>query len=674
MLRLTTLLFAGCSLISFGQPEVCQEDLDFDGICDDVDPCVGIVDVLGVCNGGCWFNYDGDLICDDIDNCLDLEACNYDDPTNVDCYYMDNCGLCYPPSEQNVFCPFWEDFFYGLNLVPEQNCTLIDGLLSLSLNANGYVVGIQSGGTTTNIGTWTFNECDCIAGIATGQSQLYLGATLNIPFISYGCGDEDIYLMVDANNNVFAETGCCQIVGSANECLGAFDECGVCDGPGAIYDCGCDLKPVGDCDCNGNVLDVVGVCGGTCQSDFDNNGVCDNQEVFGCSYQLAENYNSDVTHDDGSCIFPCEGVVNTNIFDWDGDHVVTVTDFLMMLSVYGDTDVDLDGVWDSVDECVDTSACNYANVPSEPCAYIDTLGVCGGSCEADEDDDGICDDVDTCVGIEDECGVCNGPGPTEIVIEDITILYDSVFLPQLEEWYVYEYGADTTFSYTCATQSNCNAYDFLGASTTSNFGYVNCSATTAKRNPDLGAGEYDATDGAVRVYGLAEMGVVDGNFFVEDPSAPLTFEYIPETGVAFLKGRVYCRENNAQWFDIDAVFEGAVVASDWLAEDPNHQLLLNDDPNQNGYQLCEIDEEAITVFTMALPSVLTAGGDLSGYLLIEHMPVSLNKRFQLGCGANNHNCNFGFGGMFKWEGTINGEAMSGLSGDIHIDLSGCEAQ
>jgi uncharacterized protein (TIGR02145 family) len=78
------------------------------------------------------------------------------------------------------------------------------------------------------------------------------------------------------------------------------------------------------------------------------------------------------------------------------------------------------------------------------------LGICGGGCEGDGDGDGICDDVDTCVGDLDECGVCNGPGPTEIVIEDITILYDSVYLSQLDDWYVYEYGADTTFSYTCA--------------------------------------------------------------------------------------------------------------------------------------------------------------------------------------------------------------------------------
>ena len=43
---------------------------------------------------------------------------------------------------------------------------------------------------------------------------------------------------------------------------------------------------------------------------------------------------------------------------------MTVTDFLMMLSVYGDTDVDLDGIWDSSDVCVDLEACNYSAEPS----------------------------------------------------------------------------------------------------------------------------------------------------------------------------------------------------------------------------------------------------------------------------------------------------------------------
>ena len=52
-----------------------------------------------------------------------------------------------------------------------------------------------------------------------------------------------------------------------------------------------------------------------------------------------------------------------------------------------------------------------------------------------------------------------------------------------------------------------------------------CSATTAKRDSDLGEGEYDATDAAVRIYGLAALGGADSDYFVEDPAAPLSFEY-----------------------------------------------------------------------------------------------------------------------------------------------------
>ena len=139
-----------------------------------------------------------------------------------------------------------------------------------------------------------------------------------------------------------------------------------------------------------------------------------------------------------------------NPHDSNNDGAVTISDLLDLLSLFGDADTDQDGIWDSVDACVDTGACNYAADPTEPCAYIDVLGICGGGCEGDGDGDGICDDVDTCVGDLDECGVCNGPGPTEIVIEDISILYDSVYAPQIDTWFVFEVGADTTFSYTCA--------------------------------------------------------------------------------------------------------------------------------------------------------------------------------------------------------------------------------
>ena len=139
-----------------------------------------------------------------------------------------------------------------------------------------------------------------------------------------------------------------------------------------------------------------------------------------------------------------------NPHDSNSDGAVNISDLLDLLGLFGDIDTDQDGIWDSVDGCTDLEACNYANEPSEPCAYLDVLRACGGGCEGDGDGDGICDDEDDCVGVVDECGVCNGPGPTEVVIEDIVITYDSVFLPLDNDWYVFPTSADTTFGYTCA--------------------------------------------------------------------------------------------------------------------------------------------------------------------------------------------------------------------------------
>ena len=145
-----------------------------------------------------------------------------------------------------------------------------------------------------------------------------------------------------------------------------------------------------------------------------------------------------------------------NVFDYNDNNTVDIEDFLAILGLFADVDLDDDGIWDTQDNCIDLEACNYAANPTEPCASIDVLGECGGGCEGDSDGDGVCDDVDTCVGELDECGVCNGPGPTEVVIEDIVITYDSVFLPVEDEWFVFILDADTTFSYTCAPECILN--------------------------------------------------------------------------------------------------------------------------------------------------------------------------------------------------------------------------
>ena len=145
-----------------------------------------------------------------------------------------------------------------------------------------------------------------------------------------------------------------------------------------------------------------------------------------------------------------------NLHDSNGNNTIDIQDFLSLLGLFSDVDLDDDGIWDTQDNCIDLEACNYAANPTEPCDSIDVLGECGGGCEGDSDGDGVCDDVDTCVGELDECGVCNGPGPTEVVIEDIVITYDSVFLPVEDEWFVFILDADTTFSYTCAPECILN--------------------------------------------------------------------------------------------------------------------------------------------------------------------------------------------------------------------------
>ena len=210
-----------------------------------------------------------------------------------------------------------------------------------------------------------------------------------------------------------------------------------------------------------------------------------------------------------------------NLFDSNSNGAVDIEDFLAVLSLFSDVDSDSDGIWDSQDACIDLEACNYANEPSEPCAYLDVLGECGGGCEGDGDGDGICDDVDDCVGVVDECGVCNGPGPTEVVIEDITILYDSVYLPQLEEWYVYEFGADTTFSFECLPLFPCGdplsyqGYDYATVLIGEQCWFAENLRSENYKNGDaipsgLSNDEWENTSsGAVAVYGEGSSNCLD---------------------------------------------------------------------------------------------------------------------------------------------------------------------
>lgn len=77
----------------------------------------------------------------------------------------------------------------------------------------------------------------------------------------------------------------------------------------------------------------------------------------------------------------------------------------------------------------------------------DLLGLLGFFGAEDLDGDGIWDSQDPC--IEDECGVCDGPGAQVLVVDSIFVIQDSIYIQAIDDWYVFEV-ADTTFTVECA--------------------------------------------------------------------------------------------------------------------------------------------------------------------------------------------------------------------------------
>ena len=82
-----------------------------------------------------------------------------------------------------------------------------------------------------------------------------------------GCADipEEIVTVTETKLDALGECGgdCTAdadadgICDDVDDCVGAYDECGVCNGPGAIYECGCADVPEGDCDCDGTSLTLL---------------------------------------------------------------------------------------------------------------------------------------------------------------------------------------------------------------------------------------------------------------------------------------------------------------------------------------------------------------------------------------------------------------------------------
>ena len=336
----------------------CTEDADADGICDDVDDCVGGLDACGICNGpgdiyecGCAGIPEGDCDCDG--NQLDaLGVCGGDCAADADadgiCDDVDDCvgaydacGVCNGPGEI---------YECGCADIPEGDCDC-DGnqLDALGVCGGDCEVDADADGICDDVD-------DCIGeldacGICNGPGEIYECGCSDTPEGDCDCDGNQLDVLGVCGGDCEADADADGICDDVDECVGALDACGICNGPGDIYECGCSDIPEGDCDCDGNQLDVLGDCGGGCTSDADNDGICDDvdtcvgnpedccsdynqnglcdaDEVVGCTFPSAPNYDPLATMDNGTCISSCYGDVN-------GDGHIQLSDLLDVLQFFG---------------------------------------------------------------------------------------------------------------------------------------------------------------------------------------------------------------------------------------------------------------------------------------------------------------------------------------------------
>ena len=300
----------------------------------------------------------------------------------------------------------------------------------------------------TDDGSCVYNDA---CGVCDGPGEVYECGCTDIPEGDCDCDGNQLDALGVCGGGCTADADGDGVCDDVDDCVGEYDACGVCNGPGAVFECGCDDIPAGDCDCDGNQLDALGVCGGTCMMDLDMDGVCDDVDdcvgqydacgicngpgaVYDCGCSgipMGEcDCNGNVLDECGVCggpgaVYDCGcSDIPAGDCDCDGNQ-------LDALGVCGGeclADADQDGICDDVDECVGeldecgvcngpgaTADCGCDDIPEGACDcdgnVLDAAGVCGGDCVLDLDLDGICDDEDTCLGSLDECGVCNGPGP-----------------------------------------------------------------------------------------------------------------------------------------------------------------------------------------------------------------------------------------------------------------------
>ena len=314
------------------------------------------------CAGNCLNDTDNDGVCDEneIPGCSDITACNYDAAaTDLDvssCVYATGCESC-------------ED---GLIIDNDDDNDTICNDNEITGCTNDVACNYNTLATDDDEScVYATGDCDVCSGDTNGTGTIIDNDADNDGV----CNDDEEGACVDAtacnyNSNPTFEsdsTLCIYITASCDDCSGAVD------GTGTVID-----------------------------NDSDNDGICNDAEIDGCTDETACNYDGSATELDASCIYTygCESCENGSIIANDDDEDGICND-------------------DEIVGCTNINACNYneftTNIDNSMCIYSTIFGFCatcsgetdgtGSVIDNDFDNDNVCDENEI-VGCQDATA-CN---------------------------------------------------------------------------------------------------------------------------------------------------------------------------------------------------------------------------------------------------------------------------
>ena len=382
------------------------------GDCD----CDGnVLDAVGVCGGACTQDDNMNGVCDDIEvyGCTDPTALNYNPQANVN---SDTCVFpvvgCTDPTSCN-YDPSANTSDGSCDFESCYGC-----LNEMACNYDPSAIYMDAA------------QCDFVTCAGCPDPT--------------ACNYDPIATLNDGSCD-FADAGCQECVSGASATIDT-DGDGVadCDEVSGCMDAmacnyNMDATDADDCEYAAVLLD----CDGQCLNDFDSDGVCDELEISGCTYQAACNYDEFASNDDGSCIYAMEGCQTcsgqsdgTGFVVWsdvDGDgicdfnEVEGCTNSEACNFLESATDNDGSCEYDSCAGCTDEWACNYnaaADLNDGSCEYESCTGCMDGSaCNYDPEATlpGECD-LESCFGCTDWYA-CNYSPPS--IYDDGSCEYES---------------------------------------------------------------------------------------------------------------------------------------------------------------------------------------------------------------------------------------------------------